>query len=265
MRQRRHRRVALDLPAPSSGRDDVRGMDRRFRQVLQQTKHEARRTGDADIASLPRAATLPARVASPALGLRGFYRSKVTTAGGQPKLADQDFGVDTFCLRAGDRCLSRFVLTDFSDHQLFIYANQAWTENAPRKTSHARPVGRGIQDDGRVPAAEARPRTRSRRCPAMVRKIQPVVRVRAAPTIRYSPASETESRPLRWHDLDWLTWTTSGPRPADHLECLAGHPRCLVDDPGWLANQREHSDMAAASGPSRHVHTQGSTRRSRRR
>ena len=38
MRQRRHRRVALDLPAPSSGRDDVRGMDRRFRQVLQQTK-----------------------------------------------------------------------------------------------------------------------------------------------------------------------------------------------------------------------------------
>lgn len=88
------------------------------------------RTGDADLSSLPDPATLPARVASPALGLRGFYRSKVTTAAGQPKLGDQDFSVDTFCLRAGDRCLSRFVLTDLSDHQLFIFANNAWTENS---------------------------------------------------------------------------------------------------------------------------------------
>ncbi|MDP7726512.1 serine/threonine-protein kinase [Mycobacterium sp. TY814] len=88
------------------------------------------RTGDADIASLPDPAGLPARVASPALGLRGFYRSRVTTANGQPKLGDQDFSVDTFCLRAGDRCLSRFVLTDFTDHQLFIFANNAWTENS---------------------------------------------------------------------------------------------------------------------------------------
>lgn len=88
------------------------------------------RTGDADIAGLPDPTTLPARVASPALGLRGFYRSRVTTATGQPKLGDQDFSVDTFCLRAGDRCLSRFVLTDLSDHQLFIFANNAWTENS---------------------------------------------------------------------------------------------------------------------------------------
>ena len=88
------------------------------------------RTGDADIAGLPDPAGLPARVASPALGLRGFYRSRVTTANGQPKLGDQDFSVDTFCLRAGDRCLSRFVLTDFTDHQLFIFANNAWTENS---------------------------------------------------------------------------------------------------------------------------------------
>jgi hypothetical protein len=61
------------------------------------------RTGDADIASLPDPASLPARVASPALGLRGFYRSRLTTAAnGQPKLGDQDFSVDTFCLRAGN-------------------------------------------------------------------------------------------------------------------------------------------------------------------
>ncbi|WP_155770543.1 serine/threonine-protein kinase [Mycobacterium asiaticum] len=106
------------------------------------------RTGDADIAGLPDPAGLPARVASPALGLRGFYRSRVTTAAGQPKLGDQDFSVDTFCLRAGDRCLSRFVLTDFSDHQLFIYANNAWTENSEEDvpcpaggTSHVRMTG----------------------------------------------------------------------------------------------------------------------------
>jgi serine/threonine-protein kinase len=106
------------------------------------------RTGDADVAGLPDPATLPARVASPALGLRGFYRSRVTTATGQPKLGDQDFSVDTFCLRAGDRCLSRFVLTDFSDHQLFIFANNAWTENSEEDvpcpaggTSHVRMTG----------------------------------------------------------------------------------------------------------------------------
>ncbi|MDT5220791.1 MAG: hypothetical protein QOF15_2896 [Mycobacterium sp.] len=106
------------------------------------------RTGDADISSLPDPASLPARVASPALGLRGFYRSRVTAANGQPKLGDQDFSVDTFCLRGGDRCLSRFVLFDFSDHQLFIFANNAWTENSEEDvpcpaggTSHVRMTG----------------------------------------------------------------------------------------------------------------------------
>ncbi|BDB45179.1 MULTISPECIES: serine/threonine-protein kinase [Mycobacterium] len=106
------------------------------------------RTGDADLAGLPDPAALPARVASPALGLRGFYRSRVTTASGQPKLADQDFSVDTFCLRGGDRCLSRFVLTDLTDHQLFIFANNAWTENSEEDvpcpaggTSHVRMTG----------------------------------------------------------------------------------------------------------------------------
>ena len=102
------------------------------------------RTGDADISSLPDPAGLPARVASPALGLRGFYRSglrqRMASPTGRP-----DFSVDTFCLRAGDRCLSRFVLFDFSDHQLFIFANNAWTENSEEDvpcpaggTSHVR-------------------------------------------------------------------------------------------------------------------------------
>jgi serine/threonine protein kinase len=105
------------------------------------------RTGDPDISSLPDPAGLPARVASPALGLRGFYRSKFTSAA-TAKPGDQDFSVDTFCLRAGDRCLSRFVLTDFTDHQLFIFANNAWTENSEEDvpcsaggTSHVRITG----------------------------------------------------------------------------------------------------------------------------
>ncbi len=80
------------------------------------------RTCDANIAGVTDPASLPARVASPALGLRGFYRSRVT-GGGQTKPGDQDFSVDTFRLRAGDRCLSRFVLTDFTDHQLFMFAS----------------------------------------------------------------------------------------------------------------------------------------------
>lgn len=106
------------------------------------------RTGDADVSGLPDPSALPARVNSPALGLRGFYRSKFTTAAGQARPADQDFSVDTFCMRAGDRCLSRFVLTDLSDHQLFIFANNAWTENSEEDvpcpaggTSHVRVTG----------------------------------------------------------------------------------------------------------------------------
>jgi serine/threonine protein kinase len=86
------------------------------------------KTGDADINGLPDPAGLPARVASPALGLHGFYRSKVT-GGGQARPQDEDYSVDTFCVRGGDRCLSRFVLTDFTHHQLFVFANNSWTRN----------------------------------------------------------------------------------------------------------------------------------------
>ena len=86
------------------------------------------RTGDVNLAGLTDPAGLSPRVASPALGLHGFYRSKVS-GGGQAKPGDQDFSVDTFCLRTGERCLSRFVLTDFSDHQLFMFANGSWTRN----------------------------------------------------------------------------------------------------------------------------------------
>ena len=144
------------------------------------------RTGDAQRPA-PDPAGLPARVASPALGLRGFYRSRVTAANGQPKLGDQDFSVDTFCLRAGDRCLSRFVLFDFSDHQLFIFANNAWTENSEEDvpcpaggTSHVRMTG--------VFPYQSQSRIRLPRFPATAWRMLPVVSAKVAPTIRCSPA-----------------------------------------------------------------------------
>ncbi len=89
------------------------------------------RTGDTNIASLTDPATESARVASPALALRGLYHSKFTITRLPGKAVDEDFSVDTICLRAGDRCLSRFVLTDGTARfELFIYANGAWTRNS---------------------------------------------------------------------------------------------------------------------------------------
>jgi hypothetical protein len=89
------------------------------------------RTGDTNIASLTDPGTESARVASPALALHGLYHSKFTITSFSAKPVDDDFSVDTICLRAGDRCLSRFVLTDGTARfELFIYANGAWTRNS---------------------------------------------------------------------------------------------------------------------------------------
>ncbi len=49
---------------------------------------------------------------------------KYTTSAKTP---DQDFRVDTACLRTGDRCISRLVLTDGSGGILLFFANGAWT------------------------------------------------------------------------------------------------------------------------------------------
>jgi hypothetical protein len=89
------------------------------------------RTGDAKISGLPDPSTLPARVVAPAQSLHGLYHSRFSITSRSVKPADEDFSVDTICLRAGDRCLSRFVLTDgTARYQLFIYANGAWTRNS---------------------------------------------------------------------------------------------------------------------------------------
>ena len=85
------------------------------------------RTGDTDVASLPDPSAQPARVVSAAQGLHGVYHSKATMAGTGPD--DEDFNVQTICLRAGDQCLSRFVNTDASGSMYLLFANGVWTRN----------------------------------------------------------------------------------------------------------------------------------------
>jgi serine/threonine protein kinase len=93
------------------------------------------RNGDANVASLTDPGTLSRRVVSPAQALHGAYHSKFTITSRTVKMADEDFSVDTICLRAGDRCLSRFVVVDgTARYQLFIFANGAWTRNSEYDT-----------------------------------------------------------------------------------------------------------------------------------
>lgn len=90
------------------------------------------RTGDTDVAKLSDPAGLPDRVVSPAQGLHGVYHSVTTYTGGQGQYAPQesDYSVDTICLRAGDRCLSRFLRTDGSGHfEMLNFANGSWTRD----------------------------------------------------------------------------------------------------------------------------------------
>lgn len=65
------------------------------------------RAGDVDLGSLPDPAALPPRVTSPAEALHGHYHKKRTF---HVRAAPQenDFAVDTTCLRTGDRCMSFF-------------------------------------------------------------------------------------------------------------------------------------------------------------
>ena len=86
------------------------------------------RSGDTDVASLADPGREHARMVSLAQGLHGVYHSKVTfSSGSKPSL--QDFRVQTVCLRTGDRCLTRFVLTDNSGGLVLFFANGAWTRN----------------------------------------------------------------------------------------------------------------------------------------
>ena len=64
------------------------------------------RTGDVDITSLSSPGTLPARVVSPAEALHGRYHQSSVQPNGFRE--QNDYAVQTDCLRAGDRCMSLF-------------------------------------------------------------------------------------------------------------------------------------------------------------
>jgi hypothetical protein len=71
------------------------------------------RTGDADPGiTLPDPAAQPARVTSPAAGLRGQYTSTLTAKATKQVEETGVYGADTTCLRTGDRCLSYLVRDD---------------------------------------------------------------------------------------------------------------------------------------------------------
>jgi serine/threonine protein kinase len=64
------------------------------------------RTGDLGAVSLADPAALPPRVVSPTEALRGRYHQTTTQPNGFHEA--NDYVVDTYCLRAGDRCMSLF-------------------------------------------------------------------------------------------------------------------------------------------------------------
>jgi serine/threonine protein kinase len=72
------------------------------------------RTGDVDVDAdffgLPDPAELPARVISPAEGLRGRYRFTRTYSVASVPKVESDTSTTTDCLRTGDRCMSYFVV-----------------------------------------------------------------------------------------------------------------------------------------------------------
>jgi serine/threonine-protein kinase len=96
------------------------------------------RTGDVDAANLPDPATLPARVVSPAQGLRGRYHSTRTFTNGIGQLQG-DYDVVTSCLRTGDRCMSYFHAP--ADFRPLVFGAGAWALDT---------TSDGKCDDGRL-------------------------------------------------------------------------------------------------------------------
>jgi serine/threonine-protein kinase len=87
------------------------------------------RTGDvdvdADFKGLPDPAKLPPRVVSPAEGLRGRYRITRAFSGmGSQELGESN--VTTYCLRAGDRCMSYFSVA--SGDIALVFSGGTWVE-----------------------------------------------------------------------------------------------------------------------------------------
>jgi serine/threonine-protein kinase len=90
------------------------------------------RTGDvdadADLNALPDPAKLQPRVVSPAEGLRGRY-AVTRTFKGRVQGSVGDAPVATYCLRAGDRCMSYLSLLGGDIPLVFGDGQWVWTNN----------------------------------------------------------------------------------------------------------------------------------------
>ncbi|SPM37182.1 serine/threonine protein kinase, partial [Mycobacterium rhizamassiliense] len=97
------------------------------------------RTGGVDVTGLPDPAGQAPRVVSPAEALYGRYHGQIVhsrngTPGTWPGAKqDADFGVKTYCLRSGDRCMSYLWGSDGS--QPLVFANGEWTRNSEYASS----------------------------------------------------------------------------------------------------------------------------------
>jgi serine/threonine-protein kinase len=88
----------------------------------------ATRTGDADPGvQVTDPAVLPPRVRSPAEGFRGRYHSvqQYTLTEQTDTRFENDYVVDTLCVRTGDRCASAVYNSD--SFRTIEYADQQWT------------------------------------------------------------------------------------------------------------------------------------------
>lgn len=89
------------------------------------------RTGDTDITKLPDPTHLDPRAVSPAESLHGKYDDQTTYASGSKTVVN--YGVQTDCLRAGDRCMS-FLIDAKGGGAAFVFANGVWTLNQDYKS-----------------------------------------------------------------------------------------------------------------------------------
>ncbi len=84
------------------------------------------RTGDPDVNKVPDPAVLPPRVVTPAEGLRGSYRQTTTFTNGNV-VPGKVLAANTYCLRAGDRCMSLFHAAE--GVVTLMFADDKWTRN----------------------------------------------------------------------------------------------------------------------------------------
>ncbi len=89
------------------------------------------RDSDVDVANLPDPTEQAPRTVSPAEALHGQYHTHINSTAGYQQ--DYDYGVKTYCLRGGDRCISFFHGPSGSEP--FVFQNGMWTRTDEYDTS----------------------------------------------------------------------------------------------------------------------------------